>query len=69
VGWLLYNLVLQKISLLPADQTQPIQSVVALLLLLLGAFSYRWWRATLRQLSVKRRQNCRFFFSVFCSWP
>jgi len=37
VGWLLYNLVLQKISLLPADQTQPIQSVVALLLLLLGS--------------------------------
>jgi hypothetical protein len=37
VGWLSYNAVLQKIGLLPADQTQPIQSVAALLLLLFGS--------------------------------
>ena len=39
VGWLSFNVALQKLALLPSDQTQRIQDVRALLALLLGSFT------------------------------
>ncbi len=39
VGWLSFNLALQKLALLPSDQTQRIQDARPLLALLLGSFT------------------------------
>ncbi len=39
VGWLSFNLALQKLALLPSDQTQRIQDTGALLALLLGSIT------------------------------
>ncbi len=36
--WLAYNIVLKKVALLPADQSQPIHAMAELLTLLFGSF-------------------------------
>ncbi len=38
VGWLLYNVILTKLSVVPADKTQPISALTPLLALLIGSF-------------------------------